>query len=57
MRMGGNKKMTYCRECDIVHEDKYCPLCEAQDKIKELEKALDSVQQELSKAQEMSGEQ
>jgi len=32
--------MYYCNDCDITYEEKNCPLCEAKEKIKQLEKGL-----------------
>ena len=32
--------MNYCSACDIVHEERNCPLCEALHTIKELEKEI-----------------
>lgn len=32
--------MYYCNNCDIAHEELPCPLCEAKDKIKNLEKEI-----------------
>jgi hypothetical protein len=33
--------MNYCNNCDIAHEEKNCPLCEAKQEIKALEKEID----------------
>lgn len=32
--------MQYCQCCDIAHEENSCPLCAANERIKELEEAL-----------------
>jgi hypothetical protein len=33
--------MNYCNNCDIAHEERDCPLCEAKEEIKSLEKEID----------------
>jgi len=37
--------MNYCSDCDIAHESKICPLCVANDEIKQLLKELDALNQ------------
>lgn len=34
--------MNYCSNCDIAYEERSCPLCEAKDRIKQLEDELES---------------
>ena len=33
--------MRYCEACDIVHDEKWCPLCRANDRILQLEQQED----------------
>ena len=33
--------MYYCNSCDIAHEEKICPLCEAKEEIKSLEEEIE----------------
>jgi len=33
--------MYYCNECDIAHEERYCPLCDAKTEIKALEQEIE----------------
>jgi len=33
--------MNYCNSCDIVHEKRDCPLCEAKTEIEELKKEIE----------------
>jgi hypothetical protein len=33
--------MNYCNGCDIAHEEKNCPLCEAKKEIKYLEQEIE----------------
>jgi len=33
--------MNYCNNCDIAHEDRDCPLCEAKEEIKSLEQEIE----------------
>jgi len=33
--------MYYCNSCDIAHEEKTCPLCEAKEEIKSLEEEIE----------------
>jgi rubrerythrin len=35
--------MYYCNDCDIAHETKQCPLCEAEEKIRQLEKDIEEL--------------
>ena len=30
--------MNYCNKCEIAYDERFCPLCEAKEKIKRLEK-------------------
>jgi len=39
---------------EIVYDARYCPLCEAQEKIAELEKELDETRDQLSEAENNS---
>lgn len=32
--------MYYCNNCDIAHEERTCPLCEAKAEIKSLEERI-----------------
>ena len=32
--------MYYCDNCDIAHEERNCPLCEAKKEIEQLQKEL-----------------
>jgi rubrerythrin len=36
--------MYYCSYCDIAHEDKNCPLCEAKSEIEKLNKEIENLQ-------------
>lgn len=38
--------MYYCDNCDIAHEDRYCPLCEANAEIKNLVKRIEALESE-----------
>jgi rubrerythrin len=33
--------MYYCNDCDIAHEERNCPLCEAKKEIKQLEQEIE----------------
>jgi rubrerythrin len=33
--------MYYCNECNIAYEEKNCPLCEAKEEIKSLNKEIE----------------
>jgi rubrerythrin len=35
--------MYYCNNCDIAHEEKKCPLCEAKEEIKKLVKEIEEL--------------
>lgn len=35
--------MEMCKSCDIVYDSRYCPCCELQEKVKDLEKELSEV--------------
>lgn len=39
--------MNICNQCDIVYDEKNCPLCEAKEKIEALENQLDEQQDEI----------
>ncbi len=39
--------MNYCRSCDIAHEEKNCPLCEAKETIREKEKEIEILEEEI----------
>lgn len=45
--------MELCSNCDIVHNERHCPLCTAKDEIADLEKRLADAKEELV---EVSGE-
>ena len=38
--------MNYCDNCDIVYDERKCPLCEAKDIIDGLENDLENMQKE-----------
>ena len=38
--------MYYCNNCDIAHEERNCPLCEAKAEIKSLEKRIEELESE-----------
>lgn len=40
--------MEYCKKCDIVHDVYDCPLCEANEKIGDLESKIDELEDEIS---------
>lgn len=44
--------MEYCNKCDIVFDDKDCPLCVAKDAIKDLEKRVESLEEQLQHMEE-----
>lgn len=33
--------MNYCNNCDIAHEERDCPLCQAKEEIKSLEQEIE----------------
>ena len=35
--------MYYCNSCDIVHEERDCPLCDAKEEIKRLEQEIEDL--------------
>ncbi len=37
--------MNYCNNCDIAHEERDCPLCQAKEEIKSLEKEINRLNQ------------
>jgi len=39
--------MHYCNNCDIVHEEKRCPLCESKEENERLQKEIDDLEDEL----------
>lgn len=39
--------MNYCNNCDIAHEERDCPLCEAKSEIKVLEERIAESEKEL----------
>jgi hypothetical protein len=39
--------MDYCNKCDIVHEYRICPLCEAMKEIEELKKRIEELENQL----------
>lgn len=39
--------MEFCHKCSIVHEDRNCPLCEANSEIESLEKQIEELKEEL----------
>lgn len=39
--------MYLCIPCDIAHEEKYCPLCNANEKIEELENKIEELKEEI----------
>lgn len=39
--------MYHCNTCDIAHEERYCPLCEANGKIEELEENIEKLEGEI----------
>lgn len=43
--------MNHCKKCDIVYDEVTCPLCDARDKISELEKELEQTKEELDECQ------
>jgi hypothetical protein len=38
--------MNYCNNCDIAHEERDCPLCEAKEEIKRLGKRIEELENE-----------
>ena len=38
--------MNYCNNCDIVYEERDCPLCEAKQEIKSLEQRIEELERE-----------
>jgi rubrerythrin len=40
--------MYYCNNCDIAHEERNCPLCEANKEIKSLEKRIEELEDQLN---------
>lgn len=40
--------MELCNSCEIVYRSKLCPLCVAQDQIKELEIKIEKLEEELN---------
>ncbi|MFW3413090.1 hypothetical protein ACN9J3_10190 [Aliarcobacter butzleri] len=44
--------MDMCYQCNIVHDESKCPLCEAKEKIEALEEQLDNAQDEIKGLQE-----
>ena len=39
-------EMYYCSNCDIAHESRNCPLCAAQDEIKDLKSQIEKLEEE-----------
>ena len=35
--------MNYCNNCDIAHEERDCPLCDAKEEIKRLEQEIEDL--------------
>lgn len=44
--------MDMCYQCNIVHDESKCPMCEAKEKIEALEEQLDNAQDEIKGLQE-----
>ena len=44
--------MDMCYQCNIVHNESKCPMCEAKEKIEALEEQLDNAQDEIKGLQE-----
>ena len=44
--------MDICNQCNIVYDEKKCPLCEAKEKIEALEEQLDNAEDEIKGLQE-----
>ena len=40
--------MNYCNYCNIAYDERNCPLCDANMKIKELEKEIDKLNNTLN---------
>jgi len=40
--------MEHCGFCDIVHDERDCPLCQANDKIKDLELKIDDLEDTIA---------
>lgn len=39
--------MEYCRNCDIVYDESRCPLCEAENTIRELTSEIDELNKKI----------
>jgi rubrerythrin len=39
--------MYYCDNCDIAHEEKNCPLCEAKKEISDLQEKIDEINNQI----------